>query len=208
MEQNAIDDGPGGPHLGVEFDDLDRENLPPIPHQAAGPVVPPINPLLRPHGHVWEDAGEVTIDVGLSNRRTRLLWPANANLHFEALHVRKELEYFKLMFPMSVMQTMLDHTNEQLNHLKKSSTTAQEMFKYFGLRLNMTLDKTGCAIVNFWDTVQEEGSTFVPPNYGRFGMTRHRFQALSHCMRFSDYDEGIINEVRLGEIPPTISPPP
>lgn len=207
MEQNAIDDGPDGAHLRVENEDLDGENMPFIPHHAAGPVVPPINPLLRPHGHVWEDSGEVTIDVGLSNRRTRLLWPANANLHFEAIHVRKELEYFKLMFPMSVVQIMLNHTNEQLNHFNKSTTTAQEMFKYFGLRLNMTLDKTGCGIVNFWDTVQEEGSTFVPPNYGRFGMSRHRFQVLSHCMRFADFDEGVISEVRLGEISLTISLP-
>lgn len=167
---------------------------------------PPL--YLRPHGQVWVDAGEVSIDVGISNRRARLLWPGNVNQLFDGHAERKELDYFKLMFPMSVMQTMVAHTNEQLVHLNKSTTTSQEMFKYFGIRLNMTLDKIGCPIVDFWMTEQEEGSTFVPPNYGRFGMSRHRFQALNRCMRFAEYDEGIINEVTPScSDSPTLCPP-
>lgn len=204
MEQNAIPDGPGGANFGGENDSFREENMPDAPYQAEAPVVPPINPLLRPHGQVWKDEGEVTIDVGMSNRRTRLLWPGQLNQLYDGV-AKKELEYFKLMFPMSVMQTLLTHTNEQLGRFNKSTTTSQEMLQYFGLRLNMTLDKIGCPIVDFWMTDQEEGSTFVPPNYGRFGMSRHRFQALSRCMRFADYDEGVISEVvKLIQTSPTL----
>ena len=175
--------------------------MPDVPYQAGQAAAPPINPLLKPHGQIWVDDGEVNIDVGLSNRRTRLLWPGNVNLQFDGLPERRQVDYFKLMFPMSIVQTMANLTNEQLVRLNKSTTTSQEMFKYFGMRLNMTLDKSGCAIVDFWMTEQEEGSTFVPPNYGRFGMTRHRFQALSRCMRFAVYDEGIMNQVQLDYTP-------
>ena len=105
------------------------------------------------------------------------------------------------MFPMSIVQTMVNLTNEQLVRLNKSTTTSQELFKYFGIRLNMMRDKPGCAIVDFWMTEQEERSTYVPPNYGRFSMTRHRFQALFRCMRFAVYDEGIMNEVQLDYTP-------
>ena len=45
-----------------------------------------------------------------------------------------------------------------------------------------------------------EGSTFTPPDYGRFGMTRHRFQAISKCFRLSDFDEGIVEEVGISEL--------
>jgi hypothetical protein len=158
------------------------------------------DPNLSPHGQVWHDLGEVTIDVGVSNRRTRLLWPGNVNLQHDPLPIRTELDYFKLMFPMNIVETMLVHTNELLATHRKPNTTLLEMFKYFGIRLNMTLDKTGCPIEDFWMTEEIVGSTFVPPNYGRFGMTRHRFQTLSRCMRFADYDEGVINEVRLHSI--------
>ena len=91
---------------------------------------------------------------------------------------------------------MLEHTNAMLASTRNSPTNVKEMFKYFGLRLNMTLDRTGVNIPDFWMTDDIEGSTFVPPNYGRFGMTRHRFQTLSRCMRFATFDEGIINEVK------------
>ena len=54
--------------------------MPDVPYQAGQTAAPPLNPLLTPHGQIWVDDGEVNIDVGLSNRRTRLLWPGNANL--------------------------------------------------------------------------------------------------------------------------------
>lgn len=61
----------------------------------------------------------------------------------------------------------------------------------------MTLDRKRLDIREYWEDQVREGSTFTPPDYGRFGMTRHRFQAISKCLRFSDFDEGIVEEVRI-----------
>ena len=106
------------------------------------------------------------------------------------------LDYFKLMYPMILNQTMLEHTNAMLPSLRNAPTTVKELFKCFGLGLNMTLDRTCANIPDFWMTDDVEGTTFDPPNYGGFGMTRHRLQILSRCLRFATYDEGIINKVR------------
>jgi hypothetical protein len=40
---------------------------------AAAPIGDPS--LLSPHGLVWREDGEVSLDIGLSSRRTSLLWP-------------------------------------------------------------------------------------------------------------------------------------
>jgi hypothetical protein len=60
--------------------------------QQAHPVGPPANPDLRPNGKQWFEDGEVSVDVGLLNRRTRLIWPGNANLLGDPLPVRPELD--------------------------------------------------------------------------------------------------------------------
>jgi Transposase IS4 len=163
--------------------------------------VPPAPPndgaVSNNHGQVWYDKGEIEVDIGLSNRRTRILWSGNPNEPQGPQPLKPFLEYFKLMFPMTINQQMLDHTNASLAAHRFATTTTCELFKYFGLRLNMTLDRTGVNIPDFWMTAEVEGSTFVPPNYGRFGMSLHRFQTLSRCLRFAEYDEGVINEVRL-----------
>jgi Transposase IS4 len=174
----------------VAQEDDHEVNLPPV----VPIVVPGVVPVAVKHGQAWVADGEVSIDVGLNNRRTRILWPGNDNNPYDALPVRPELDYFKLMWPMHLNVTMLEQTNALLTRIRSPTTTLGEMFKYFGIRLNMTLDRVGVSISDFWNTQPTEGSTFVPPNYGRFGMTRHRFQTLSRCMRFADYDEGIVNE--------------
>lgn len=194
VAQDAVGGGVPQNNFGRQNEEIFEDDLPFLPYPGrAAPI--PRDPLLSPHGQVWEDIGEVAVDVGLSNRRARLLWPGNLHRLYDAMPLRSELEYFKLMFPMSIVDTMLNHTNELLTNLGKSVTTAEEMFKYFGIRLNMTLEKTGCQINDFWMTDPMPGSTFVPPNYGKFGMTRHRFQMLSRCMRFTTFDDGIINDV-------------
>jgi Transposase IS4 len=153
-------------------------------------------PVVTNHGQHWYDAGEVTLDHGVCHRRTRLLWPGNPNDPHGPQPLRPLLEYFKLMYPMILNQTMLEHTNAMLASVRNAPTTVRELFKYFGLRLNMTLERTCANIPDFWMTDDIEGSTFIPPNYGKYGMTRHRFQTLSRCLRFATFDEGIVNEVR------------
>lgn len=164
--------------------------------QQALPPGPPADPLLVPNGHQWRVDGEVSVDVGLLNRRTRLIWPGNANLLGDPLPVREELDYFRLLYPMQLNQSTIQQTNAVLVRAGRAVMNESELLKYYGIRLNMTLDRKRLDIREYWEETEREGSTFPPPDYGKFNMTRHRFQYISSALRFSNYDEGLVNEVR------------
>ena len=100
-------------------------------------------PVFIAHGQCWFDAGKVTIYHDISHRHPRLLWPGNPH------PLRSMLDYFKLMYPMILNQTMLEHTNAMLPSLRNAPTTVKELFKCLGLRLNMTLDRTFANIPDF-----------------------------------------------------------
>jgi Transposase IS4 len=188
--ENAANDSDGS---AVDQEDAEFAPLPyvPAPVQEQAP-----NPWLRPNGHQWSDDGEISVDVGLLNRRTRLIWPGNVNLLGDPLPVRTELDYFRLFYPMQLNHGTLEKTNDKLDPTgRKPRLTEDELLTYFGIRLNMTLDRKRLDVREYWEDEVRPGSTFTPPDYGRFGMTRHRFQAISKCLRFSDYDEGIVNQV-------------
>ena len=165
--------------------------------QQAHPPGPPANPLLRPNGHQWRVDGEVSLDVGLLNRRTRLIWPGNANLLGDPLPVRAELDYFRLLYPMQLNQNTIQQTNAVLARAGRAVINESELLKYYGIRLNMTLDRSRLDIREYWEETPREGSTFCPPDYGKFGMTRHRFQYISSALRFSEFDDGVLNEVSI-----------
>lgn len=169
-----------------------------IVHAAPINAVPvPVNLLLNPNGHEWFDNGEVSYDRGLSNRRTRLVWPGNVNLVGDALAERTELDYFRLFYPMQLNHVTLLQTNAKLDPTGRKAIDESELLTYYGLRLNMTLDRRKLEVPEYWEDISRPGSTFIPPDYGRFGMTRHRFQAISRCLRFSNYDEGIVGEASI-----------
>jgi hypothetical protein len=154
------------------------------------------NPLLNPNGQRWFDNGEVSIDLGINNSRTTLRWPGQVNVRGdENIPNRTELDYFRLLYPMHENRRTLECTNAKLIHRHYAITTEEELFQYFGLRLNMTLQRSHLSVPEFWLKEAVEGSTFIPPNYGKYGMSRHRFEALSSCLRFSIFDEGIVAEV-------------
>jgi hypothetical protein len=153
--------------------------------------------LLSPNGQQWYDKGEVTVDLGINNSRTSLRWPGNINIRGDVQPVRTELDYFTLFWPHQINNEMLRFTNDLLVAKRYRETSEQEMLKFFGIRLAMTLDRAGLAIPDYWETQPIEGSTFQPSDYGRrYKMSRHRFQSLSYCQRFAEYDEGIISEVQ------------
>ena len=191
--------------LGHVADDPEDENIlpemldiPPLPYPPA-PVEDNVpNPLLMPNGHQWFDNEEVQEDRGLLNRRTRLVWPGNVNLLGDPLPVRSELDYFRLFYPMQLNHGTIEKTNAKMVRTRqRANLTEDEFLTYLGIRLNMTLDRKRLDIREYWEDEIRPGSTFTPPDYGRFGMTRHRFQLISRCLRFSDYDEGILNEVSI-----------
>lgn len=192
---SSDDDSVASNHSEEQDDFLPYHELPAeeeIPE--AQQAIPPV-PHLRPNGKEWFEDGEVSIDVGLLNRRTRFIWPGNANLLGDPLPVRTELDYFRLLYPMQINHSTLQHTNAFLVRAGRGELNESELLKYYGIRLNMTLDRKRLDIREYWEEEVREGSTFQPPDYGKFGMTRHRFQYISSALRFSEYDEGLVNEV-------------
>ena len=198
FRHSSDDDSNGGYANSENEDEIIGPAIPVIAIPNPVIAVPQVADLLKPNGQQWYDNGEVTEDRGILYRRTRLTWPGNVNLVGDALPVRAELDYFRLFYPMQLNFGTLQKTNAKLDPTgRKPLLSEDELLTYFGIRLNMTLDRKRLDVREYWEDQVREGSTFTPPDYGRFGMTRHRFQAISKCLRFSDFDEGIVEEVRI-----------
>lgn len=137
----------------------------------------------------------MSIDVGLLNPRTRFIWPGDANLLGDLLAVRTKLDYFRLLYPIQINHSTLQHTNVVVVRAGRRELDESELLKYYGIRLNMTLDRKRLDIREYWEEAVREGSTFQLPEYVKFGKTRHRFQYISSALRLSEYDEGLVSEV-------------
>jgi len=147
---------------------------PEIPVEAA-------DPLLSPHGQVYEDLGEIHIDPSANMRYSR-----GFSLNFGQLVVDhflpiKEFTYFLLLFPMVFLVTVIVvHTNNNLRARQKTYTTQGELVKFLGITLAMALETTRGGVKAFWDDDADLTETiYQHKNYKtRFGMSRHRFQDL------------------------------
>jgi Transposase IS4 len=93
------------------------------------------------------------------------------------------LDIFLQMFPPVQLSLIVTLTNEQLRAQRQRETTSSEVLKYIGI---MVL-ATRCQFSNrrdLWNTVPSSPYE-IAYNFGRTGMTRHRFDIL-HCnMRYS-----------------------
>jgi hypothetical protein len=124
------------------------------------------------NGHQWRVDGDISIDVGLLNRRTRMIWPGNANLLGDPLPVREELHYFRLLYPMQLNLSKIQQTNAVLVRAGRAVINESELLKYYGILLkniqvsylNMTLDRKRIDIREYWEETEREGSTFPPQN--------------------------------------------
>lgn len=99
----------------------------------------------------------VSLDAGLLNRRNRLIWPGNANLLGDPLPVRAELDYFRLLNPMQLNQSTIQQTNAVLIRAGRAVINESELLKYYGIRLNMTLDRSRQDIREYWEETPREG---------------------------------------------------
>jgi hypothetical protein len=141
---------------------------------------------------IWRHEGEVTATTELPERRTELKWPARVQR-------RSEIDYFFLMFPLPIVGQILQHTNIALSQAKPNTSelTRAEFFKYLGLRLTMAVSYPPMSVPDYFKTTQEAGSTCPITNFAeRFGMSRHRFQAITSALRFDTFEESNIDEVR------------
>lgn len=177
---------------------LQRQQIPVFADNGGAAVGAAINPMLSVAARdevptEWRESGEVSIDEGLCYRQSRLIWPDG----IEGSGDRSILEYFRLMFPMQIVPSCLEHTNMELTRKQYRHIDQSLLFQFLGIRFNMNLDGNKLAIPKYWDNhkVDVKESTFRSPDYGaRFGMTRHRFQQIQQCLRFSSFDTGVLED--------------
>ena len=146
-----------------------------------------VDPRLQPHGQLYEDLGEVTIDPSANqtyNLPFRLNW---GQLVINAYEPIKAIIYFLLLFPMAFLNAViLVETNNNLRANRKAVTSKAELVRFFGLTLSMALDPTRGGIRSYWDdNLNFEETIFQRKSYGsRFEMTRHRFEDLRRYLSF------------------------
>lgn len=183
MNRNVLND-----EAEIEQEDV-NENI-------VGGEEPPEDPRLRPHGQLYEDLGDVTIDPSVNDKYNlpfRLNWGQLVINNYEVI---KAFTYFLLLFPMAFLAAVIiPNTNNNLRDARKQLTEKAELLRFFGLTLSMSLDPTRGGVESYWDdNVDLEGSIYQNKSYGtRFGMTRHRFQDLRRYLSFGPTPEDIVS---------------
>ena len=159
-------------------------------------MIPLQDPRLQPHGQLYQDLGEVTIDPSANSRYLlgfRLNW---GTLVINAYEFIKAISYFFLLFPMIFLtNNIIPNTNNNLRDARKAVTTKAEMLRFFGITLAMSLDPTRGGVVSYWDdNIDLTETIYQHKSYGvRFKMTRHRFQELRRHLSFGPEPEDIVN---------------
>lgn len=160
------------------------------------PMIPVEDPRLRPHGQIYEDIGEITIDPSVNeqyNLPFRLNW---GTLVINCYDPIKAIIYFLLLFPMIFLNLIIVvNTNNNLRRLRKPVTSKAEVLRFFGITLSMSLDPTRGGVKSYWDDNEDLSDTIYQKKCynARFGMTRHRFQDLRKCLSFGPIPEDLVS---------------
>jgi hypothetical protein len=106
------------------------------------------------------------------------------------------LDFFLLMFPPKQLLDMVGWTNRQLSKLELRETTESELLKLFGIFI-LTTKFEFTTRTSLWQTTA--WSKYRPaPQFGLTGMSKHRFEDLFRCLRWSHQpdvpDEGVSSE--------------
>lgn len=156
---------------------------------------PPISDSFKVNDTEWTPVPDITSNL---NGFEEKIAP---KLHFNVVdnylnftsETRPAINYFKLMFPMQLVPSIIAHTNQKLrNRFGETCAlmTNVEFLAYAGLRLAMALDPLYGSRKDYWATKQDEKSIQQPRCYGlRFKMSRDRFEAIDSCLSFSKDDD-------------------
>lgn len=171
---------------------------PPVPNIPPEPAEPPnlLHIKTSKSGPAtyqdWTNVPDVGVDPANNqyNRRPTLSWTSLfADLGNAAL--RTELDYFKLMFPMDLLPSIVENTNTQLRAKRLSyQVTPGVILKYFGIRLAIALNRCNGKLEDFWKSTEdwEDWRLFDPPDFGsKFGMSLKMFQAINSCFRLTEF---------------------
>ncbi|DAZ96673.1 TPA: hypothetical protein N0F65_009236 [Lagenidium giganteum] len=91
------------------------------------------------------------------------------------------------MFPMHFVTTVLQHSNDKLSRQGFRTFQEGDLFRWLGIRLEMTIEPRRGDVKVYWERQAREGSIATSANYReRFGMGRHCFEHILHALSFAD----------------------
>lgn len=114
------------------------------------------------------------------------------------VNIRDPYRYFALMFPMTIIPTILSSTAAELRKSGKNEHfDREELLKYLGIRLTMAIERRKGSIAECWSIEKELDRTVLEPGrYGdRFGMPRNRFVDITAALRLCPFDDDKLKEV-------------
>jgi len=155
-----------------------------------------IDPLLNVHDQIWEEQGEIDIDI-----RVNTSYNSNSYLKWGGLIVDntdiKAFSFFRLLFPMRFLNdTIIKLTNIRLRAKKQPETSTAEFIKFLGLTLTMALEPSRGGLDSYWKTEDSmEGTIYSSRQfYSRFNMSRDRFKMLRSNFRCNqDENRALLN---------------
>jgi hypothetical protein len=125
-------------------------------------------------------------------------------LNMRADDEKREIDYWKLMYPPVALNEQLELTNANIDAWNADHPDVApvqraekwELVRVKGLRLAMSLQPVKRPIKWYWDKDTDATSVLTPPNFGeKFGMTRDRFEKLEqhtqYCARPPYNPDGI-----------------
>lgn len=138
---------------------------------------PPPNPLLNVDGQTWVPTTTIPDDPMKSNTyaNPHLKWSSS----FVEDHMKPLSAYLMQLLPMKALRSAVEFTNINLTANKCPPMTFDELMKWLGLRLCMANEPRLGGIPEYWRSDPYPDDTMQPADYGRFGMTRHRFQDIN-----------------------------
>ena len=172
------------------------------------PVVNPVNlfgatpepagvgaPVTRAHETDWFENDQL-----LQNPETQINGPRQQREWFVKLpfgerliaggnvnRLYSRLDIFLMIFPPAQLNLMLRETNLQLQKQHHTQLSKQELLKFFGVLLLISkfefTDRR-----SLWATVPPSKYE-IAPDFGRTGMTRHRFDLIWQHIRFGEQPE-------------------
>jgi hypothetical protein len=143
---------------------------------------------IEAHGRLWKVAAVTTEAQDISDFTPRFNW-ARVFRGYDHNGISSPLHYFKLMFPMEALPSILELTNANIAqepHSDHTKVTKEEFIKYLGIRMNMVLDPIG-SYKDYWNVEADQQTFILPRRYGEvMRMTRARFELIERNLQICD----------------------
>lgn len=177
----------------------------------AKPIVPSaavlsnVPDLLRVNGVIWKEhteQDEIVLgdqsSIFNQERISTLRWQHHF-LHWNPEQPLPEvnfIDYFKLMFPVAILETLLQSTSADIAHHHgslgahlKAPLKEDEFFRYLGMRLVMSLVHLSNND-EYWKVARAPNDLTEPMRFGEvYGISKHRFEIIEQHLRWSQPDQ-------------------